>query len=385
MLLEKAEELLGKGPIYIARAPGRVNLIGDHTDYNGGYVMPMAIDREVRIAFQPLDGHRVELTSLDYDEQAAFDLSGISRGDGPAWLMYPKGVAAILQAEGHTLRGMRGVIEGTVPIGAGLSSSAALEVASAMALCRTSDLKINREKLARICQRAENEFVGMRCGIMDQFASLLCRRGRVLLLDCTTLSHELLPLDENEARIVVCDTRVKRELVGSPYNKRREECAKAFKLLQRHLPGLVTYRDVGLGAFQTFADSLPELLRKRARHVVTENARVLHAGQALRKGDLITFGTLMDASHESLRRDFDVSCDELDEMTGIARDIHGAFGARMTGAGFGGCTVNLVSASAVDEFVKVVLTRYEDSTGRKPGVYVCRPSEGATVEEGRAS
>jgi galactokinase len=373
-------EAFGPGAAFAARAPGRVNLIGDHTDYNGGFVLPAAVDCEIRIAFRPAEDRRVEMASLDFNERADFDLNGLDKGQGSGWVKYPMGVAYVLQQEGHTLRGMRAVVKGTVPIGAGLSSSAAFEVASAMAFCAVSGLKINREKLARICQRAENEFVGMNCGIMDQFASLLGRKGCALFIDCTTLNHELTPLDEERARLVVFDSKVKRQLLNSAYNDRRRECEEAFKILKRHLPDIKTYRDLTVPMFKAYTHDLPEPLVRRARHVTTENGRVAHAVRVLKKGDLIAFGALMDASHESLRNDFEVSCRELDLLVDLARGVAGCFGSRMTGAGFGGCVVSLVRPDVVDEFIPSVKAGYRSATGIEPGVYVFRASEGATVE-----
>ena len=380
MPLQQLIETFGSGPAFVARAPGRVNLIGDHTDYNGGFVLPMAIDRDVRIAFRPADDDRVELVSVDFKEKAAFELSSITPRKESPWLNYPMGVAAVLQQEGYSLRGLRGVVKGNIPIGAGLSSSAAVEVAFAKAICTASGLSIHREKLARICQRAENEFVGMKCGIMDQFTSLLARKGRALFIDCTSLSTEAVPLDAKKAVIVVCDSGVKRELVKSPYNQRRKECAKAFILLRRHLPDIKTYRDLSIEALRAYGQDLPDPLFKRAHHVVTENRRVLEAVRALTAGDMIEFGALMDASHDSLRRDFEVSCSELDLLVGLAREAHGTYGARLTGAGFGGCTVNFVRPEYVEEFVKSVSAGYLDEKGRVPDVHVFTPSEGASVE-----
>ena len=378
-------QAFGPGPIAVARAPGRVNLIGDHTDYNGGYVLPMAIDRDVRIAFRASDDGRVGLLSPQFGEKVEVDLADISPSRVPAWARYALGIAAVLQEEGYKLRGWRGVINGDLPIGAGLSSSAAVEVASALVFCDVSDLKINRVKLARLCRRAEGEFVGMPCGIMDQFACLMGKKGHAVFLDCTTLAHELVPLDENSARIVVCDTGVRRRLAESPYGERREESARAFKLLQRHLPDAETYRDISLEAFKAYAADLPGTSLRRARHVVTENARVLHAVRPLRKRDLITVGALMDASHESLRADYEVSCPELDLLVGLSRDAQGAFGSRMTGAGFGGCVVSLVKADLVDDFAKALTTGYREKVGHAPDVYVCRSADGATLESENAS
>jgi len=398
-------EAFGPGPVSTVRAPGRVNLIGDHTDYNGGYVLPAAVDCEVRIAFRPSGDQRVEMLSLDFDERAAFDLSEVrpaskppgkpgererssaplgshkpSQGSPPSWAKYPMGVAWILLGEKYPVKGMRAAIRGNVPIGAGLSSSAAIEVASAMAFCSVSGLEINREKLARICQRAENEFVGMQCGIMDQYACLLGRKGCALFLDCTTLHYEPVPLDEAKSRIVVCDTKVKRQLVNSPYNRRRGECAEAFKILKRHLPEANSYKDISVQMLKAYGHNLPDPLLKRARHVVTENARVVEAARLLKKGDLIGFGALMDASHDSLRSDFEVSCRELDLLVGIARESEGVFGSRMTGAGFGGCTVSLVRPDCVDAFTGKISAGYQSETGVAPGVNVFRAAEGASFE-----
>lgn len=373
-------EIFGPGPLELAKAPGRVNLIGDHTDYNGGYVFPMAINRDVRIACRASDDQRVELVSLDFDERHAFGLDAIKKDSGPGWANYFMGVAHVLRQEGHALRGLRGVIKGNVPIGSGLSSSAALEVASAMALCATSDLKINREQLSHICRRAENEFVGVNCGIMDQFASLLCRKNCALRIDCTSLSYETIPFDDAQARVVVCNSGVKHALVDSPYNQRRRECAAAFEILHAQLPGIKTFRDVKVKTLQGLAHMLPEPLNRRARHVVTENIRVLYAVQALQRGDLIGFGALMDASHDSLKNDFEVSCLELDLLVDLARQYHGTYGARLTGAGFGGCIVALVRPDTVTGFVKSVSDGYAEQTGHTPETYVFRPSKGATVE-----
>ena len=377
---KKLIEVFGPGPVSVVRAPGRVNLIGDHTDYNGGYVLPAAVDREVRIAFRPSGDARVEMLSADFDERAAFDLAGLAPGHAQGWAKYPMAVAWALQAEKHPLAGMRAVLQGNIPIGAGLSSSAAIEVACAMAFCEVSGLKIHREKLARICQRAENEFVGMQCGIMDQYACLLGRKDCALLLDCTTLATELVPLDERSAKIVICDTRLKRQLVNSAYNSRRKECEEAFAILKRHFPEVKTYKDISIPMFRAYAHDLPDPLVKRARHVVTENARVAGAARLLKKGDLISFGALMDASHDSLRNDFEVSCKELDVLVGIARESEGVYGSRMTGAGFGGCAVALVRPDCVKSFTARISEDYKADTGAEPGIYIVRASEGATVE-----
>lgn len=374
-------KLYGAGPALSARAPGRVNLIGDHTDYNGGYVLPAAIDREAVVEFRPADDSRVEIAALDLTERAVFDLRELKAATLPAWAKYPLGVATILLEEGHILRGMRATLRSTVPIGAGLSSSAAVEAAFALAFCRSCGLTVPPEQLARICQRAENEVVGMRCGIMDQFVSFLGKRGKALFLDCQTLEHSLVPLDDSRARILVFDTRVKRELTGSPYNRRREECEEALAIMRRHAPELSSYHNLTVNLFKSLAHHLPETLRKRARHVVTENGRVLFGAKALRAGNLIAFGALMDASHDSLRDDFEASCPELDLLVETARQSAGVFGCRMTGAGFGGCAVALVALEHADNCARAATAAFKARFGKEPAVYSFSAADGASLEE----
>jgi len=385
MPAERFREIFREAPAFLARAPGRVNIIGDHTDYNGGYVMPVAMDRDVRIACSASGAPRVDLFSADFNERFTFDLGRFEKAGSPRWAHYVMGVADALRKSGYRLRGMRGVIKGDVPQASGLSSSAALEVAAAMAFVAVSELKVNREKLALLCRRAENDFVGVRCGIMDQFASLFCRKDSALRLDCTTLEFENVPLDPDGARVVVFHSGASRTLADSPYNERRLECARAFKLLQRRMPDMETYKDLDVARFRAYEDDLPELLRRRARHVVTENARVLEAADALKRGDLVTVGTTMDASHESLRNDFDVSTPELDLLVGLARDYPGTYGARLTGAGFGGCVVVLARAEAAEGLVTSVRRDYAEETGREAAAYVIRPAEGASVERMEAA
>jgi len=374
-------EQFGPGPFFLVRAPGRVNLIGDHTDYNGGFVLPMAVDRHVRIACRPTDDRTVELVSLDFGQKHTFSLDHIRKVSDRPWANYFMGVADVLLKEGYPLRGMRAAVKGDIPIGAGLSSSAALEVASAMAIRAASDLKINREKLAILCRRAENQFVGVNCGIMDQFAVLLCRKNTALVIDCTSLDHRTVPLDDSLARVIVCNTGVQRDLRHTPYNQRRRECAQAFAILKEHLREIKTWRGILPHALKTYETSLPEPLSRRARHVVTENIRVRHAVKCLEQNDLIGFGAVMDASHESLKNDFEVSCRELDILVELAQNHQGTYGARMTGAGFGGCVVALVRPDAAEDFTESVAEGYAEQTGRTADIYAFHPSEGATLEK----
>ncbi len=363
-------------PTHITRAPGRVNLIGEHTDYNDGFVLPMAIDREVRIAARMRADPLVRMVALDFDaEQSQFSLDAIQPDLQYAWSNYIRGVAWSLQQRGANLVGADMLIHGNVSIGSGLSSSAALEVCAAVTFQTLSSFEMDRVELARVCRQAENEFVGVQSGIMDQFASLLARKGHALLIDCRDLTHEPVPLPSGAA-IVVCDTMRRRGLVDSEYNARRAECLEAARRL-----GVKSLRDVSVSEFSRVEKDLPPMIAKRARHVITENQRVLNAVSAARRNDLTAFGALMNESHASLRDDYQVSCAELDAMVEIAYKQPGCYGARLTGAGFGGCTVNLVEERAAAEFVNKVVQEYAAQIGIAPEIFMCRATEGASVIE----
>jgi galactokinase len=366
-------EKWGKAPEIIVAAPGRVNLIGEHTDYNDGFVLPVAIDRQVVIAASRRDDHRVGLYSLDLGAEAEFPLDQIERvkGVGQTWSNYQRGVALVLQQAGYKLGGVNAVITGDVPIGAGLSSSAAVEVATAYLFQQLYGLALERVQLALLCQKAENEFVGMRCGIMDQYISALGKRDHALMIDCRSLEYELTPIPAGVS-IIVCDTKVQRGLVDSEYNTRRQECETGARLL-----GVRALRDVTPEMFEKRAAELPETTRRRCRHVVYEDQRVLDSVAALRRGDLAAFGELMYRSHVSLRDDYQVSCKQLDIMVGAARRVDGVLGARMTGAGFGGCTVNLVKTEAAESFKRQVAADYTEATNLRPAIYVCMAESGA--------
>ena len=364
----------GSGPAFMARAPGRVNLIGDHTDYNDGFVLPMAIDRAVWIALRPRNDRLVVLHSLDFDETARFELGDAQR-DGGGWIEYVRGIAWSLEADGHRHpRGWEGVVGGDVPVGAGLSSSAALELAMARAFAGVSDLPWHPAAMALVAQRAENSWVGVNCGIMDQLISAAGRAGHALLIDCRSLETHPVPIPDSVA-VVILDTATRRGLVDSAYNERRAQCEAAARLF-----GVPALRDVTVQEFDARALELDATMRRRARHVVTENARVLAAAAALAGGDVRSVGRLMDESHVSLRDDFEVSRPELDTMVELARAHAGCHGARMTGAGFGGCAVALVDAGVAPAFAQETAHRYAAATGLQPAVYVCVASEGASLE-----
>ncbi len=368
-------EELRSGGARVYRAPGRVNLIGEHTDYNDGFVMPAAIDLCTWVAIASRDDRELHIHSEDLSGNVVFDLDELDPRARGHWSDYVRGVAVTLERAGYRLRGADLAIRSDVPIGAGLSSSAALEVATGYAMLETAGMEIDRIGLAKLCQQAENEFVGMRCGIMDQFTSCCGQAGRALMLDCRLLVYRLLPLPE-DVRLVICNTMVKHELGSSEYNTRRAECEAGVKHFAKLLPDIQALRDVTVNDLERCGHNLNEVTYKRCRHVITENARVMEATAALERGDLYAFGDLMAQSHLSLRDDYEVSCAELDTMVDLATKIEGVFGARMTGGGFGGCTINLAKADSVAEFKRSVARGYEQATGLTPEIFVCSTADG---------
>ncbi|MEK8091139.1 galactokinase [Methylocystis sp. IM3] len=356
------------------RAPGRVNLIGGHTDYNGGFVLPAALDLATFIAIAPREDNLIQVHSVNFDSDLTFDLD---QPQQPAhdWSDYIRGVAVGLMNSRYCLNGADVAVLSTLPIGSGLSASAALEVGFGYALLSISDQTIDRLKLAQVCQHAENEFVGTHSGIMDQFISCHGVEGTALLLDCRSLEARPIPIDP-AIRIIICNTMVHHELARSEFNQRRKDCEDAVALLSTKITGVFTLRDVNLTQLREHAGLLPELIYKRARHVVNENARVIDAVLALEARDFVTAGKLMNASHESLRDDYSVSCRELDVMVELARKAPGVYGARMTGGGFGGCTVSLVSTETAKDFTAVVGPAYAAATGLSPTIFTCYPGAG---------
>jgi len=364
----------------VYRAPGRVNLIGEHTDYNDGFVFPAAIDLFAWIAIAPRRDRRIHLHSENFGQTAKFDLDAGPRAASREWSSYVFGVALVLEQRGYRLRGANLLVCGDVPIGAGVSSSAALEVAAGFALLANSGIGIDGTKLALCCQKAENEFVGTRCGIMDQLAAACCVRDRALLLDCRSLEFHTVPLPAG-VRLVICNSMVKRELAVSAYNTRRAECEEGVRLIAERFPGVRALRDVTMEQLESCEGSLPENVYKRCRHVVSEDARVILAADALEHNRLGDLRSLMAESHRSLRYDYEVSCAELDLLVELASEAEGVHGARMTGAGFGGCTINLVDSEAVAEFQRRISTGYERRTGLKPDIYVCDAADGVQQAE----
>ncbi len=359
------------------RAPGRVNLIGDHTDYNEGFVLPMALDRETVVAGAVREDTRVRVHSLDLNRAGEFDLKAQGEKRRGSWLDYVEGMARVLQERGASVRGADLMIHSDVPIGAGLSSSAALEISVGLAFLSLSEQPVDLKTLALAAQRTEHEYVGIRSGIMDQLVSALGRRGHALLIDCRSLETKQIPLETQEVAFVICDTRVRHELASSEYNTRRAECERGVELLRAHVPGLRSLRELTVEDFQKYETLLPEVIRRRCRHVLTENARTLAAAGALETGDLATMGSLMYRSHESLRDDYEVSCPELNLPVEIAAGVPGTLGARLTGGGFGGCTVSLVRRASLAEFHTTITQKFSAAFSYEPALYPAEPGDGA--------
>jgi galactokinase len=370
------------GEPIVVWAPGRVNLLGEHTDYNEGFVFPMAIDAGIMMVGALNGSQEVNLYSLDFNAQDSFEVQEIQPSSEKKWTNYVRGVGQQFQLAGFELQGMDVLIKGNVPQGAGLSSSAALEVAAAVLMRALHGWDIGDVALVKLTQRAENEFVGVASGIMDQFASMMGRKDHALFLDCRSLDYDLVPtpFEEQGYAVVVANSRVQRGLVDSAYNTRRQECTDAVAQLQKDLPSITSLRDVTVDQLP-LVNALPEALAQRARHVVTENHRVLTGIEALKTGDLESFGKALTASHHSLQHDFKVSCPELDLLVELALQVPGVLGSRMTGAGFGGCTVSLVPRSKVSLFEETVGKDYLAKTGLQAEFYVFNASPGAGIRE----
>ena len=374
----------GDAPAHIARAPGRVNLLGEHVDYNDGFVLPAAIDRATYIAFSPADSDQTTLVAADFAEKAVFSPQTIpaktQTGSSPLpeWALYPAGVMWALQEEHLQTPGMVAVYASDVPRGSGLSSSASVELAFLTAWQTLGGWKLPAMRLALLGQKAENQYVGVNCGIMDQFASACGVENKLLLLDCRSLEWKTIPLPE-DVSIVIADTRVRRKLTSGEYNKRRAACEEAVRLLQQNLPGIKSLRDVSLEDFNRLADKLPEEVSKRARHVVEEIERSKQAEALLAAADVRQFGKLMNECHASLRDLYEVSCPELDVMARVAQSLDGCHGARLTGAGFGGCTVNLVAREQAQRFSGLLAKGYAAAVGYPPEIYITRASNGAEL------
>lgn len=383
-VIKAYESVYGSKPDHLAFAPGRVNLLGEHVDYNDGFVLPAAIDMATWIAFSPSGTDSSTLFALDLEDKITFDLKGVSEKKDingnklSEWGHYPAGMAWALTEKGLSVKGMNAVFSSDVPRGASLSSSASVEMAFGKAWQQLGGWTILPMELAKIGQRAENAYVGMNCGIMDQFASACGEEDRLLLLDCRSLEYRTLPLPEDVA-IVIADTTVRRTLVSSAYNKRRGSCEEAVRLLKEKIPTLKSLRDINVADFEKFSSILSTETAMRARHVVHEIERTSRSIPFLEAGDVESFGQLMNECHASLRDLYEVSGPELDLMARLAQPIRGCLGARQTGGGFAGCTVNLVRKEFTEEFSKILSDQYEKNTGLHPAVYISKASDGANI------
>jgi galactokinase len=362
----------GKPAELLVRAPGRVNLIGEHTDYNDGFVLPMAIDRSVWIALRPRSDRRVLISSLEMETPGDFSLDDLHK-DGSDWFEYLKGVAWALKEDGYKLQGWEGVMSSDVPVGAGLSSSAAIEMATARAFAQVVGFDWYPVLMAKAGRKAENSWVGVSTGIMDQMASAACQAGHALFLDCRSLHYENIPMPDGVS-VVVLDTATRRGNVDSGYNERFQQCQAAARFF-----GVKALRDVSPQELTEKGKGLDEVVYRRARHIVTEDQRVLDAIETLRAGDVVKLGQLLDASHVSMRDDFEITNEALNIMVTIARRQPGCYGARMTGGGFGGCAIALVDAGEAENFALTVAHDYKAETNLNPSVYVCHASQGAEV------
>jgi len=363
-------------------APGRVNLIGEHTDYNEGFVLPMAIEKKIIMLGQLRNDRLVQVFDLVYKAEAKFSLDSLAPLKKDTWTNYLMGVMDEIQKTGHPLQGANLIFISNIPQRAGLSSSAALEVVTALTATKLNLLEIKPVEMAHLCRRAENNFVGVACGIMDQYVSCLGQKNYALFIDCRSNNYEPVPFKDHNYQVVICNSKIQRGLVNSEYNKRKEECKIAAEFFNHKLNRKIrTLRDVTIDEYKKYQAQLPEVIAHRARHVISENYRVQTGVRALREGNYFAFGQLMMESHQSLKEDYEVSCAELDLLVDLALKQEGILGARMTGAGFGGCTVNLLRREYIDAFEKTIKQGYKKITGILPDIYVTLPAEGAKVIE----
>src|SRR6056297_787443 len=365
----------------LVKAPGRVNLIGEHTDYNDGFVLPAAIDKAIWLAIGLNKIGCIRLFSADMNEEYEVELSANLKRSGRSWPDYILGVVDQLRKHGMNTVGFDCVFGGNVPIGAGLSSSAALEGGVLYGLAELNNWKISPMKMAQIAQKAENEFVGVQCGIMDQFASLNGKESHALKLDCRTLEFDKIPFRDPDFKIVLCDTGVRRELAGSEYNIRREQCEKGVSIIQKTHPDVVKLRDVTLEMLENQRNEMEPVVFNRCQFVIEENSRVLAACEDLEHDNIDAFGEKMYASHRGLQHKYEVSCNELDILVDIAGDVEGVIGSRMMGGGFGGCTINLVRTGSVEAFRKQVSEGYSKQTGLEVEIYETNISDGTRLIE----
>ena len=367
-------------PEVFSRAPGRVNLIGEHTDYNEGFVLPAALKFEIQILASPSEGDKVSLYSANFQEKDCFSLDKIRKNNEKSWSNYIRGVIKEFQYKGLNIKGFNAIICGNIPIGSGLSSSAALEVAAAFMLCKLFKFNIHKKEIALLCQRAENNFAGVNCGIMDQFISVLGEKNYALFIDCRDLSYEKVTFNPDRYSIVICDSKVSRELASSAYNKRRQECEDGTDILKKFYPHITSLRDVTQKELKEVKEKIPNPVQRRCLHVVSENERTKKAVNALKEDNLKAFGKLMTESHYSLKNDYEVSSIYLDSLVKFALEEKCCAGSRLTGAGFGGCTVSLVEREKTSDFAKKIERKYKEQTGITPDIYESQACQGGEAK-----
>lgn len=363
-------------PEYAAGAPGRINLIGEHTDYNEGYVLPVAIDKKITYLASARQDGKIALFSKNFNEKEEFSIKDIPPKKG-SWGDYARGPLKVFQDKGFLIKGMNVLIEGDIPVASGLSSSAAMEVGMSVLLKNINSLDVTALDIIKLSQKAENEFVGVSCGIMDQFASCLCKKDNALFLDCRDLGYKNIPFDTGDVKLIVCNTKVKRELKDTAFNKRRQECSEAVRILAKYIPSVKSLRDVSIEDLEKYQEKLSGDTAKRCRHVISEDQRVLDAVRFLQNSEIENFAQLLFGSHKSLRDLYEVSCPELDAMVDISLKEKGVLGARMTGGGFGGCSIALAKKENVLDFCRNVSEKYINKTGIYPEIYPVEISSGA--------
>ena len=368
----------GTLPNIWVQAPGRVDLMGSHTDYNEGFVLTEAIERNTWIAARRREDSKIQIGSLNIAGHSSFSLEKITYDKATPWTNYVRGVAHVLQTEGFDLDGFDALVDSTIPFGSGLSSSAALEVATAFLFTSLGEHKIPKVEIAKYCQRAENEFVGMNCGILDQYSSVMGEKDSLMLLDCRSITSQVIPIHPG-LMVVICDTKAKRELTGSEYSERRANCEEGTRILQEAYPDINALRDVTIDQFKTQRTKLPEVVAMRCQFVIEENQRVLDMAEAIEKGSPDSIRTLMDASFEGARDLYEISCREMDAMMRAMTSAPGVIGARQAGAGFGGCMVAIIKEHQMESFSKHVIDHYLQETGIHAEVYPARASSGAGV------
>ncbi|MGV8079644.1 MAG: galactokinase [Syntrophales bacterium] len=366
-------------PAIVVRSPGRVNLIGEHTDYNLGFALAGAVDRAIWLAASPRRDRFCRFLSVDLNDTLVLDLDKLSRSESH-WANYPLGIYTELAADGRKVQGVDCAFGGNVPIASGMSSSAALECSLAFALNSLFGLVLDPVVLARLCQRAENRFVGVACGIMDPFASLLGRKDHLIRLDCRTHSFRYVPFKRSDVHVVLCDSQVRRTLRNSEYNVRRAQCEAGVSVLARAFPEVWSLRDATLDMLEAVRNRLDHLVYRRCRYVVEENLRVLEVCEALERNDLQAVGTLMNATHRGLRDEYEVSCAEIDVLAEAAMEVPGILGSRIMGGGFGGCTINLVEETSLDRFREAMAAVFRDRLKKSPVLHICRIDNGTTEE-----